>query len=467
SFKEDKLLKKREKSNISEKMIDFIKSNKKKLIGLGLLATGTIFYYYYKERGDNAIPIYLEKDYKKLKLKKMSVKEFQDKIKNYYIKKIKEIKNKKLKSMSAEMLKKIELISKETENITKCEHSIGHIGSLVADFRLLFDITYIDTSKVETFLMENFSNRNKLEIEENLKKFLNENKDIDINLLRFYESLSDFGGTYKPALMLKYAYKNYAIAKALIEVAKIDVNIKDYHGLTALMAAIKSTDEDNRNESEKVVKLLTEVPNIDLNAADINGMTALMYAVEFSCEEIIKLMLNTNKVKINKQDKKGNTALFYLFEVPDEELFEKIFEILLEYKADITIKNKDGQTILHHLLGNDEKLKILLKQKEINKIANEADKEGRTPLILAILQNWECDIVELLVGEDGKRAGIDVNVPNKNNVTPLMLAAKKNSERMVKALLEAGAKKYVKDNYGKTALDYATSDKIKDLLKNN
>ncbi|MCL2311134.1 MAG: ankyrin repeat domain-containing protein, partial [Firmicutes bacterium] len=489
-FKENKSLKKKEKSTISEKIIGLVKNNKKKLIGLvlGSFGIGTILYrrYYRNKIGNNKtekkineieddeIPIYLEKDCEKLKSGTTSAKEFQDKIRNYYIERIGKIKNKKFKCMSREMVMEIEEISKMAKNIKELEYPILYIDRLdkrVKNFHLLFDIRNINTYKVRNFLKENSLKENELEVTDNLKKLLDENEDININLLRFCEYGSYFISDQddKTALMIRAVYQNYALAKALIEIAKIDPNLKNYQGRTALMEIALET--DYTDETKKVVDLLTKLSNIDVNAIDVDGKTALMYAAQYSCKEIVQSILNVDKVEINKQDYQFNdTALFYVRSNRDEKASKEIFETLLEQKgkdevADITIKNKFDETVLHSVLPCYEHVSMLLKQTKINEIINQPDEYGNTPLISAVLSDNYEDIVELLVGKDGKNAGIDVNLPNKNNgKTPLMSAVEKNNKRMVQALLNAGASKDEKDHLGNTALNYATTEEIRNLL---
>ena len=56
----------------------------------------------------------------------------------------------------------------------------------------------------------------------------------------------------------------------------------------------------------------------------------------------------------------------------------------------------------------------------------------------------------------------DVNYTGTYDSTPLMLVARKNSPEAVKVLLDAGANTLLRDNDGKTALDYALeNDKLK------
>ena len=71
------------------------------------------------------------------------------------------------------------------------------------------------------------------------------------------------------------------------------------------------------------------------------------------------------------------------------------------------------------------------------------------------------ELAELLL----KLPNMDVNKAyGKDGVTPLIYAVKGDNEELVTLLLKAGADVTVKDATGKTALDYADEDKIRELL---
>ncbi len=80
---------------------------------------------------------------------------------------------------------------------------------------------------------------------------------------------------------------------------------------------------------------------------------------------------------------------------------------------------------------------------------NLADRNGVTPLQLAVILGWT-EGVELLVGK-----GASVEVPNAAGETPLIAAIHRRDAALVRALLKAGANPDRSDNSGRTARDYA------------
>lgn len=63
-----------------------------------------------------------------------------------------------------------------------------------------------------------------------------------------------------------------------------------------------------------------------------------------------------------------------------------------------------------------------------------------------------------------KTPGIDINKQDKNNHTLLYNATVNDNDDCMKLLFDAGADVSVRDASGKTALDYANTDKIRKLL---
>jgi ankyrin repeat protein len=97
-----------------------------------------------------------------------------------------------------------------------------------------------------------------------------------------------------------------------------------------------------------------------------------------------------------------------------------------------------------------EVIRALLKSlPNAEKIVNEIDRNGLTPLMYAVERNYVAVVAELL------RAGADVDKPNKEGYTPLMTAVTVGRADMVAVLLNAGADTDAVSPGGETALSMA------------
>ncbi|MGP1474291.1 MAG: ankyrin repeat domain-containing protein [Treponema sp.] len=90
----------------------------------------------------------------------------------------------------------------------------------------------------------------------------------------------------------------------LIE-AKANPSFKNSNGQTALMIAVKETNNDN------IAKYLIERGEANVNAEDHSGKTVLMYAAENNNYNNLVYLVKNTKVNPGQQDNLGNTALMY------------------------------------------------------------------------------------------------------------------------------------------------------------
>jgi len=87
---------------------------------------------------------------------------------------------------------------------------------------------------------------------------------------------------------------------------------------------------------------------------------------------------------------------------------------------------------------------------------------GDTALMLASEKGHK-DIVEFLLKQDG----IDINAKSNSEMTALMYASSDDYKDIVKLLIDAGANKNPKNGTGKSALNHATSNEVKNMLRVN
>ena len=97
-----------------------------------------------------------------------------------------------------------------------------------------------------------------------------------------------------------------------------------------------------------------------------------------------------------------------------------------------------------------------------NEVLKEKDEAGNTPLIRSVFLNKEY-IASLLIS-----CGADVDAPNSQGWTPLMVAAAHGGTNSVKLLLEKGANPFIKLSDGSTAYSLAREcrhDDAADLIQ--
>lgn len=81
---------------------------------------------------------------------------------------------------------------------------------------------------------------------------------------------------------------------------------------------------------------------------------------------------------------------------------------------------------------------------------NATNESGQTPLMVAALKEGNEKLIELLVHQ-----GADIRARDKNGMTALMHAAAKGAQENAEQLLQLGIDPDIKDNHGKTVIDYA------------
>jgi len=176
----------------------------------------------------------------------------------------------------------------------------------------------------------------------------------------------------------------------------VDINVKDYAGMTPLVLAL------SQGEIEVANALITK--GSDINAGNVFGVTPLMMAASTA-----------------EGGEKG----------------DKIFDLLIAKGADVYAKDHSGMTVLMYAArgGHDKRVKTLL--------ANGVDVNARvqnggnnTALLLAAQSLGDhAGVIDLLL-----IAGADVNAKDGLGHTVLSRAEKKGRTDIIDLLKQAGAK---------------------------
>eukprot|EP00250_Pteridium_aquilinum_P033279 c5402_g1_i1 orf=1-2583(-) len=178
--------------------------------------------------------------------------------------------------------------------------------------------------------------------------------------------------------------------------------------------------EDGRTElhvaasigSLKLVKILLQHGS-EIDAVDTLGKTPLWEAVSGEHVEVLKeLLVHGASSHLDESLKRGSIAAIH---VAATLASTEVLVQLIEYKASLETKDKEGRTALHFAVEAEriESLKVLL------------------------------------------RAGADKNAQRADGRTPLLIAAENGSLEMVNLLLESGASTHIKAQNGQVASEVA------------
>jgi ankyrin repeat protein len=232
----------------------------------------------------------------------------------------------------------------------------------------------------------------------------------------------------------------------------------------------------------------------DLELADANGITPLLMAISNNQIEVARFLIDRG-AKINVSDWYGRTPLWTAVEVRnmdfdnasfengvDREPLLELIRVLLERGADPNPRTKESIPIRRFMLrvtgtlewvdftgqtpflraayaGDLTVMKLLLQHGADPKIATYA---GTTALMAAAGVNWVVDQTY----DEGPTAlldavkfcyelGLSVNDVNSMGITAVMGAANRGSDDIIQFLVGKGARLDVKDNEGRTPLNWA------------
>ena len=199
----------------------------------------------------------------------------------------------------------------------------------------------------------------------------------------------------------------------------------------------------NGGNFEEVRRLLNA--GVDVNARDNHGWTALIAAASIHHLGLAEVLVEFG-ANLNAEDDRGETALFTAAGLYCGDAFVKL---LVENGANVHAKERNGRTALHMaaIMGEPAIAKLLL---ENGAAVNAKNSHGLTALHEAV-RGGELEMVKLLLGE-----GADVKVKANGGATALHCAVGRHHHlAIMKLLLEKGAIANAKDNDGKTPLHWA------------
>jgi len=244
----------------------------------------------------------------------------------------------------------------------------------------------------------------------------------------------------------------------------IDFNQRSFNGYTALIFAAEEG-------HARIVNMLINLPGIDINAKNSEGETALDCAERKGRRRVIRLIQS----KIGIQSSKFDQFPEEIKRPPIDKIKEEFWNTVLsgdinemdlkflddegEILVDVNSINENGDTalIIAASNGNLELVRWLM---EYNADITIKDANGDNALIRAA-KNGYFDVVEELLYQKANIISV-----GQYKRTALMVAAENGYVRVVKLLLKKGVKTELKDDYDKTALDIV-KEKIKEISNIN
>jgi ankyrin repeat protein len=180
----------------------------------------------------------------------------------------------------------------------------------------------------------------------------------------------------------------------------------------------------------------------DIDHCDHLGRNALTVAAEKGYLTIIKA-LRTHKAKLDLRDKEGKTALHWAVAHADVTAF-----LIQEEPKLLTIVDREGKDALQRAAGEGHLASVRLLIQAANSV-HRKDLQGRTAFWWAAAEG-HVEVCKAL-----ESAGADINTQDKQEQAAISWAAHKNREAVVRYLLERNVNLKTKDYLGKGPLHWA------------
>ncbi|KAL7963708.1 ankyrin repeat-containing domain protein [Trichoderma compactum] len=227
--------------------------------------------------------------------------------------------------------------------------------------------------------------------------------------------VSDIAG--RTTLFNATLWGELAIIQQLVDCG-VDVNAKASDGETALFQSIRRRNSD-------AVRLLVE-KGADVNARDNNGHPPLHLASSLGNIDIIRLLLGRDADVEAVYD--GSTPVYTAAMFGEMDTMR----LLVQMGANVNAGGVDGKTplMLSIRFGYSDNIQPLI---DMGANINAMDESGRSALFYAI----EADSVlatQLLVRMDD----FDLNRPDAEGITPLMLAKELERHKIIRILFQSG-----------------------------
>ncbi len=203
------------------------------------------------------------------------------------------------------------------------------------------------------------------------------------------------------------------------------------------------------------------------NDAEVNGQgdTPIMHAHRNRNDEIFNFLLEKGSLEaISTRDRNGFSLLTSAIMSNNVELVKTLLDkgVRLDLNSEL-----DGCVFMEAIQeGKDEIVKELI---ERGLDVNQKNEKGESLLLRACSYDyWEADVVKKLIeyGADVDELCVVTDYNQKRSRTPLMVACEKGRVDIINTLIEAGADVDMKNNRGRTAIEFVKDEKTRRAYRN-
>ncbi|KAK8642877.1 hypothetical protein V6N13_012203 [Hibiscus sabdariffa] len=259
-------------------------------------------------------------------------------------------------------------------------------------------------------------------------------------------SKTDSGDT---ALMICAKYKHGECLRVLTG-AGADFGLVNISGQSASLIASSNRWLLSFQQAVLDVIKVRRIPK----SSNVSVFSPLMFVAETGDVEALKALIGSGEVDIDYQNENGFSAIM----IAALKGHVEAFRLLAYAGADVKLLNKSGETAITLSELNQNRN---LFEKVMLELALEKDNRnaGGFYALHCAARYRDLDAVTLLTSR-----GYDVNVPDGDGYTPLMLAAREGHGPMCELLISRGANCDFKNAKGETALSLAQKTAV---LKND
>nr|XP_028682826.1 fibronectin type 3 and ankyrin repeat domains protein 1 isoform X4 [Macaca mulatta] len=200
----------------------------------------------------------------------------------------------------------------------------------------------------------------------------------------------------------------------------------------------------NVNDEDLLVRIL-QGGHVKVDVPNKFGFTALMVAAQKGYTRLVKILVS-NGTDVNLKNGSGKDSLMLACYAGHLD----VVKYLRRHGASWQARDLGGCTALHWAAdgGHCSVIEWMIKDGcEVDVVDTGS---GWTPLMRVSAVSGNQRVASLLID-----AGANVNVKDRNGKTPLMVAVLNNHEELVQLLLDKGADASVKNEFGKGVLEMA------------